>query len=466
MGKDTKLASGTTRGGRPKVMGETMKIRRFDRVSTFCGTFVLALVISLGSAQAQTATEERVKVLEEQLNLMLQQLQDIQRELEKTRADAERAQITAEDAQEQADEIKQAQEQGEIDGQPIVTSGTSKVKLSISGQINRAVNLVDDGDDTDAFFVDNDTSNSRLRFVGTGDMDDGTTLGTRIEVAVSPNNSSDVSQDNEDAGDSFDQRKVEVFARNDSYGQVSFGKGSTASDNTAEFDFSLVAGPIMYSSVADVVSGMQFTDGSDLIGITLGDAFSNFDGNGRKDRILYDTPVFGPGIQASVSADSNDRYDLAVTWGGNYGDWNGVETGDFLTLGAIAISDPNLGGVDYRLNGSGSILHLPTGLSFTVSGGMDKADGDDPYNLYGKIGWDTQIFDFGQTGFGVDFTQNENVCSQCDQGNSAGIAAVQLFEDWGVELYSQFRWFSLDTKSGTPGADDLYALTFGSRVKF
>ena len=77
MGKDTKLASGTTRGGGPKVMGETMKIRRFDRVSTFCGIFVLALVISLGSAQAQTATEERVKVLEEQLNSMLQQLQDI-----------------------------------------------------------------------------------------------------------------------------------------------------------------------------------------------------------------------------------------------------------------------------------------------------------------------------------------------------------------------------------------------------
>jgi len=97
---------------------------------------------------------------------------------------------------------------------------------------------------------------------------------------------------------------------------------------------------------------------------------------------------------------------------------------------------------------------------------MDKADGADPYNVYGKLGWDTEIFSFGQTGFGVDFTHGSNVCGDCDDGNSAGFAAVQIVEDWGLELYSQFRWFSLDTESGTPDTDDIYAVTFGSRAKF
>lgn len=446
-----------------------MTVLRFDRLAVFFGTLALTLALSLGSASAQMTTDQRVKLLEEQLKIVLQELQAVKGELAATRADAERAETTAQAAQDQAVQVKQAQDaaaKSQEDAGPVVTSGNPKVKLAISGQINRAVNIVNDGDDTDAFFVDNDVSNSRVRFVGTGDMGGGTTLGTVVEVAISPNNSYDVSQDNEDAGDFFDERKVEIFARNDAYGQFSIGKGATASEDTSEYDLSLVAGPIMYSGVADPLGGMQFTDGDSLSGIAVGDAFFNFDGNGREDRVRYDTPVVGPGIQVSVSADSDNRYDLAATWGGDYGDWSGVEIGDFLTLGAVAISDPNIDDVDYRLNGSASVLHMPTGLSLTFSAGMDESDGADPYNIYGKLGWDTEIFSFGQTGFGVDFTHSSNVCSDCDDGNSAGFAAVQVVDDWGLELYSQFRWFSLDTEAGVPGTDDIYAVTIGSRAKF
>ena len=431
----------------------------------------LMLVLFGGSASAQMTTEQRVQFLEQQLNLVLQQLQAVQDELAATRAEANRANTAALAAQERASEVEQVQQDvqeqlADQSNEAVVSSGNPKVKLAISGQINRAVNLVQDGENGDAFFVDNDVSNSRIRFEGTGDLGGGTTLGTRVEIAVSPNNSYDVTQDDEDAGDFFDQRKVEIFMRNDDYGQLSIGKGSTASEDTAEYDLSLVAGPIMYSGVADPIGGIQFTDGSMLTGIAVGDAFFNFDGNGRADRVLYDSPVFGPGVQFSASADSDDRWDLAMNWGGDYGDWTGVEIGDFLTLGAVAVSDPSINGVDYRLDGSASILHLPTGLSLTVSGGMDHADGDDPYNLYGKLGWDTEIFDFGPTGFGIDYTYSEDVCGECDEGKSAGIAAVQLVEDWGLEFYTQFRWFWLDTEAGVPDTDDIYAVTIGSRAKF
>lgn len=440
------------------------------RSAPLSAAVALALAVSAAPADAQTATDERVNALEQQLNQVLQQLQAIQRELEETRAEARRAQDTAQEAQEEAEGVRQLQgavAQGRAEGDPLVTSGEPRVKLSISGQINRAVNLANDGEGTDAFFVDNDTSNSRVRFEGTGDLGDGTTLGTRIELAVSPNNSFDVSQDNEESGDFFDQRKVEVFARNDSFGRLSFGKGNMASEDTAEYDLSLVAGPIMYSGVSDIVGGLQFTDGSDLTGITLGGAFTNFDGNGRRDRVLYDSPVFGPGLQVSGAAAAGDRYDLAVTWGGDYGDWTGVQIGDFLTLGALAISDTNADDVDFRLSSSGSILHMPTGLSLTLSAGMDQTDDDEnPYNLYGKVAWDTQFFDFGPTGFGVDLTRGNNVCAQCDEGYSAGIAAIQLVEDWGLEFYSQYRWFTLDTEAGAPGTDDLHVFTLGSRAKF
>ena len=248
-----------------------MGVRKLGRFAVFCGMFVMALGLTLSSVSAQVSTDDRVKALEEQLNLMMQQMQAVQRELAETRADVERARTAARAAQEQAGTVKQAQDaaaQDQASEQATVTSGQPRVKLAISGQVNRAVNVVNDGNETDAFFVDNDTSNSRIRFVGTGDLGEGTTLGTRIEIAVSPNNSFDVSQDDEDSGDFFDQRKVEIFARNDDYGQFSLGKGNTASEDTAEYDLSLVAGPIMYSGVSDIVGGLQFTDGDSLTGIT------------------------------------------------------------------------------------------------------------------------------------------------------------------------------------------------------
>jgi len=377
-----------------------------------------------------------------------------------TQAIASEAQTTAAQAMDTAQRTA-----GEAEPAAVVTSGNEKVKLAISGQVNRAVNVANDGDKTKAYFVDNDVSNTRVRFDGTAAVTGSTTIGSTVEVALSPNNSYDVSQDNERADDFIDLRKADIWARNDGYGRLMFGKGSAAADDTAEYDLSLVAGPIMYSGVADPVGGLQFFDGTMLTGLTVGDAFFNFDGE-RQNRVRYDTPVFGPGVQFSVSAGEDQQYDAAITWGGDYGDWTGVEIGPFTTLGALSIRDPNADDVDFRLAGSFSALHNGTGLSLTVSGGMDDtSNGDSPYNLYGKVGWDTAIFDFGATGFGIDATYSENVAGEGDEGMSFGFAAIQLVEDYGIEFYAQVRYYDLDRDQGT-GVEDIVVGTVGSRVKF
>ena len=48
---------------------------------------------------------------------------------------------------------------------------------------------------------------------------------------------------------------------------------------------------------------------------------------------------------------------------------------------------------------------------------------------------------------------------------SFGIAAVQQFNDYGAELYAQFRNFSLD-RDVEPNVEDLNVFTVGTRVKF
>lgn len=403
----------------------------------------------------------------DQLNTQAETIQSLSRRVDQLEQGAAQTQALASEAQTTAAQAMDTAQKasGDAEAAAVVTSGNEKVKLAISGQVNRAVNVANDGDKTKAYFVDNDVSNTRVRLEGSAAVTDATTIGSTVEVAFSPNNSYDVSQDNESADDFIDLRKADIWARNDDYGRLMFGKGSAAADDTAEYDLSLVAGPIMYSGVADPVGGLQFFDGTALTGLTVGDAFFNFDGD-RQNRVRYDTPVFGPGIQFSASAGEDQQYDAAVTWGGDYGDWTGVEVGPFTTLGALSIRGPNSDDVDFRLAGSFSTLHNETGLSLTLSGGMDEtSDGDNPYNLYGKVGWDTSLFEIGQTGFGLDATYSENVSGQGDEGVSFGLAAIQLIEEYGIEFYAQIRYFDLD-RDQSAGVDEIVVGTVGSRVKF
>jgi len=403
----------------------------------------------------------------QQLDSQAQTIEALSARVEQLERNSAETQAIASEAQATAAQAIDTAQQTVASAAPAasVTSGNERVKLAISGQVNRAVNLADDGDKTKAYFVDNDVSNTRVRFEGTAGITDATTLGSTVEVAFSPNNSYDVSQDNESPDDFTDVRKAEIWARNDNYGRLLFGKGQAAADDTAEYDLSLVAGPIMYSGVADPVGGLQFFDGDALTGLTVGDAFFNFDGE-RQDRVRYDSPVMGPGVQLSVSAGEDQQYDAAITWGGDYGDWSGVEIGPFLTLGALSIRDPNKENVDFRLAGSFSTLHNDTGLSLTLSGGMDESsDGDNPYNLYGKIGWDTAFFPIGPTGFGIDATYSENISGEGDEGVSFGLAAIQLIEDYGIEFYAQVRYFDLD-RDEAASVEQIVVGTVGSRVKF
>jgi hypothetical protein len=112
------------------------------------------------------------------------------------------------------------------------------------------------------------------------------------------------------------------------------------------------------------------------------------------------------------------------------------------------------------------MLHPDTGLSLTLSGGVDTgANGETPYNVYGKVGWDTELVRWGATGFGIDYTWTESVSASGDEGQSVGLAAVQVLERYGIELYSQFRWFTVDNDLG-PSFDDIFLGTLGSRVRF
>jgi FtsZ-binding cell division protein ZapB len=173
---------------------------------------LLAVQVSLVStvaAEEETVDSETLERLERLIKEQQQQLELLQQQVNELKKTATEAQTEAKEAKSVAEEAKTTVQ---APVERAVTSGQERVKLSISGQVNRAVNIADDGKNTKAYFVDSDASNTRVRFVGIAKASEDLTLGTRIEVAIAPNESGEVSQGNEESDDFFDQRWAEVTA--------------------------------------------------------------------------------------------------------------------------------------------------------------------------------------------------------------------------------------------------------------
>ena len=406
-------------------------------------------------AQEGTADSKDVERLERLIKEQQQQLESLQQQVNELKKTATEAQTEAKEAKSVAEEAKTTVQ---APVERAVTSGQERVKLAISGQVHRAVNVAEDGKNTKAYFVDNDSSNTRVRLVGTAKATEDLTLGTKIEVAIAPNESSEVSQDNEESGDFFDQRWAEISLDSKRFGKISLGKGDTASNNAAEVDLSRTD-VVLYSSISDVAGGLQFrqTNGDTLTGVSVSDAFNNLDGLSRRSRLRYDTPTFS-GFHLAGSLVSDQRYDGSLWWGGQgYG---------FKAAGAAAFAYPNEDDTDLQYSGSFSLLHEDTGLNLTLSAGLrERDDQGDEENWYAKVGWLTTFFSFGDTGFGVDYTRSMNFPTGRDDGYSVGAAAVQHFDKYGTEFYLQYRHHSLD-RDVEPSVQDINVGTVGARVRF
>ena len=66
------------------------------------------------------------------------------------------------------------------------------IDFTISGQLNRAMMYVNDGDQDELFFVDNENSSTRFRFRGSNEFENGWTVGFLWEVEMQSNSSDEV----------------------------------------------------------------------------------------------------------------------------------------------------------------------------------------------------------------------------------------------------------------------------------
>jgi predicted porin len=347
---------------------------------------------------------------------------------------------------------------------PKLRVGDDDFYLEFYGQINKGVLVFDDGGSTLGYIpVDNGNSSSRAGLRLYRDLVDGLSLGGNLEWEWTPYSTNNVNQLNRDDFDWETDllRKAEGYLESETFGKFWFGQGSMASDATAEADLSGTS-VVGYSLVADMAGGPFFrlADG-DLSTVHVKDAFTNFDGLGRKLRIRYDTPKFsGFSFAASVGTQvvpivtDLTVWDIAARYDNTLG--------DFKVSGAVAFSQPNEG--DALYDGSVSFLHEPTGLSLTLAAAFADEEVIDGSYGYVKLGYQADFFDVGKTALSVDAYFGQDIAAAGSDSTSFGAQLVQNLDYLQTELYLGARTYSYD--EDTPDFDDSFAVLAGARIKF
>lgn len=116
--------------------------------------------------------------------------------------------------------------------------GNRKVSLTIYGQVNQAVMFWDNGDESNTYIVDNDISSTRFGFKGKAKITPDWSAGYKIEIEAENSESSNVTEDNDDANDGLSIRKTEWYLKSKTYGKLSVGQGDMANSGITEIDLS------------------------------------------------------------------------------------------------------------------------------------------------------------------------------------------------------------------------------------
>ncbi len=430
---------------------------------------LIAVGILLIAAPVMAVDEAMLKRMEDLIQKQQAQIEAQSRAIEELQ---KQVGTLSEDAVREATEAAKAEvaRTGAVPPDVVRNKNGDKLALQIYGHVNRAYLWSHDGENSDSYFVDNDSSSSRMGFLGQAKINDDFTVGAQFEFEYQSNASNVVNQEDQDPGDSgdgngFDERWVDAQLTSKRFGKLYLGKGSTASDNIAEIDLS-GTNVVLYSD-ADIVSGgvLWYDDDSDsLPGVSVGDVFNNMDGLSRRNRLRYDSPnLWGFQLGGSVLSDGGDvtlRY--------------AAKLGGFKLAAGVGYANPQAQtpDIDHQFSGSAAILH-DSGLNLTLAGGIqdfeDGSDRNDPNYYYAKLGFRRQLFSFGETRFGVDYARHNKIRANGDEATAAGFGIVQDFPNWGAEYYLAYRWHDLDRDAGEFNDTDfenVNSIMSGVRIKF
>lgn len=341
-------------------------------------------------------------------------------------------------------------------------------KFSVGGHINRVINFADDGANTDTYHLDSGSVPTLSYLKAYLPASEDLTVGGHIEYALQHNAANSTSQEN-NPGFTTSARNFEMTLDSKRYGKLWFGRGLMSSFLAAELDKSQTW---RYNIISpgNTFGGLKFVNENDgsLNDLTVGAVFIDAEAFNRKDRVRYDSPIFG-GFKLSGSYGTADANDLALRW-------NGGLLGLEVTAAISAQNNPVEGRVSDRLDGGVALYHAGTGLSFTAAGvnqeykqsfykSFGRSDGDNSgYTL--RLGWRRNWFSLGETRMALDFSQSDDVLYKDDDAQSSSFFISQHIEAWSLEPYFGYRYYDYDTgpNANGLGLEKIQVWSLGARM--
>ena len=330
----------------------------------------------------------------------------------------------------------------------LLPASAGAFEFTLSGQVNRLIMNVDNGEESGVVNADNDVSSTRIRVKGNGDIGNDLTAGLYYEYGLQSNVSSKVTADDLDSdgvngnisdGDTFSNRNANIWVKGN-FGKVTLGQGSGAADGSTEVDKSGTT-VIQYTSASgDILNSMEYGDS----GVEVGDVKSGFDGLGRNDNIRYDAGIgdfsfatsYGNGNKKELAAGYKmDNLEVRVAW------WDEASSRDGDRGAAVSASWEAENGIN---------------LTGAYSGTDASDDGaDDPRNIYLKLGYKT-----GKSAYGIDWSETQDLGA----GDASSASVAWVYQAMaGIEVYASYRVEMLDD---VDDEDYIDAVIAGARVKF
>jgi predicted porin len=335
--------------------------------------------------------------------------------------------------------------------------------LGISGQINKTIGYIDNGDDSALGFFDNSISGSRFRFTGEEDIGGGLKVGGVWEWQWQNSPTSEASFNSNgkfnETTATLQDRKTELYFAG-KWGKVSLGKGDGAANGSAEVDLSGTTTIDYSGGNQDLLSAMTY--GGSPTGITVGSTYSEFDGESRNDRLRYDTPKLAKVLTISGSVANANEREIAV--------WYAQNVGSAKVAAALGYTDnkdatTTSGTIDRTRTALSASALLKNGLNFTISYSTQDNKAPTPSqqstNSYFKIGWTK-----GKNAVSLSYGQqsgdplNASLSSSAEPSSIAVSYNYTLVRD--VEVYAGLRTSSADSS----GLDDVTGVWIGSRIKW
>ncbi len=335
-----------------------------------------------------------------------------------------------------------------------VQSGNSRVKVTIYGQVNRAIRFASSGGKSDIHSVDNGESNSRIGFRAVGKLNENTTAVALSEwaMAAGGGRSTGFSDDGaaQGSGGDVSVRHSVVDLVNKDLGTLSLGH-SVRADASAIFTGFQGASIVFHGGGPGAIDGLtpSSSDVADdkIAGGRLGVPTNVYPG--RENRLLYRTPnLMGVSLAASVNQ--------AKSWsfGGSFKSPASLSKDISLALGFGYRSQPNAAAGTNTFGVSGGVQHNPSGLSVNGVFAQEQIKGGDKHTGWAAdLSWTGKLMGPGSTSLTIGYGQYRD--GEFKKTNAYWLAVNQRVDSAAADLYFGV---SYDTGNGQYSVQNIAAV--------